>query len=101
MKIKKGDKVKILRGKDRGRTGTVEVVFSKSGEVLVAGLNIFKKHAKPRKEGDKGGIIDKSRPLGIAKIALVCPKCSQQTRLGFQLAGGQKIRICKKCKAQI
>jgi large subunit ribosomal protein L24 len=101
MKIKKGDKVKILTGKDRGQTGTVELVLEKKQAVLVSGLNIFKKHTKPRQEGEKGGIIDKSRPLSVAKVALICPKCNQVTRVGWQVAGGQKVRICKKCKSQI
>lgn len=104
MKIKKGDKVKILSGKDRGRVGTVELVLGKSREVLVGGLNIFKKHSKPRKEGDKGGIIDKSRPLAIAKVALVCPKCGMVTRVGYKITNlgkKEKNRICLKCKAEI
>jgi len=101
MKIKKGDKVKILIGKDRGREGTVEVVLAKEKKVLVAGLNIYKKHTKPTKEGEKGGIIEKSRPIDIAKVALICPKCQQPTRVGYQVTGGEKQRICKKCKAII
>jgi len=105
MKIKKGDKVKILLGKDRGRIGTVELVLGKSRQVLVGGLNIFKKHSKPRKEGDKGGIIDKSRPLDIAKVVLVCPKCGKTTRVGYQIIKGEnkkeKRRICLKCKVEI
>lgn len=101
MKIKKGDKVKIQAGKDRGREGTVELVLEKTNEVLVGGINIFKKHSKPRKEGDKGGIIDKSRPLAVAKVALICPKCGRITRVGYHLVGDDKRRICLKCKAII
>lgn len=101
MKIKKGDKVKIRAGKDRGREGTVELVLGKTSEVLVSGLNVFKKHSKPRREGDKGGIIDKFRPLNIAKVILICPKCSKITRVGFRLNGGMKKRFCLKCKEEI
>ncbi|PIS14440.1 50S ribosomal protein L24 [Candidatus Shapirobacteria bacterium CG09_land_8_20_14_0_10_39_12] len=101
MKIKKGDKVKILIGKDAGRTGTVEFVLGKKNEVLVGGLNIFKKHAKPRGEGDRGGIIDKSRPLNVAKVALICPKCGKTARVGYRTIGGKKNRICLKCKTEI
>lgn len=105
MKIKKGDKVKILLGKDRGRIGTVELVLGKSRQVLVGGLNIFKKHSKPRKEGDKGGIIDKSRPLGIAKVALICPKCGEKTRVVYRIINREnkkeKRRMCLKCKVEI
>lgn len=101
MKIKKGDKVKILRGKDKNRIGTVEVVLEKENKVLVSGVNVYKKHTKPRREGEKGGIIEKSRPLDVSKVALICPKCNQPTRVGYQITGNEKLRICKKCQAQI
>lgn len=105
MKIKKGDKVKILAGKDKGRTGTVEIALEKSGQVLVAGLNIFKKHTKPRKEGEKGGIVDKSRPIKSSKVILICPKCGKTTRVGYQAPNKkdkrEKRRICQKCKVEI
>lgn len=101
MKIKKNDKVKILAGKDKGKVGTVEYVSAKNGEVLVNGLNIFKKHSKPRKEGEKGGIIDKSRPLNVAKVGLICPKCGIVTRVSYQITGKEKNRTCAKCKAII
>lgn len=102
MKIKKGDKVKILLGKDRGKTGTVDRVLAKEGMVLVGGVNMYKKHAKPKSEGDNtGGIIDKVRPLPISKVQLICEKCGKITRVGFSLSKGEKERICLKCKAQI
>jgi large subunit ribosomal protein L24 len=101
MKIKKGDKVKILLGKDRGKTGTVDQVFQKEGLVLVAGLNLYKKHTKPRGEKDKGGIISQSRPLLAAKVALICPKCAKITRPAYQKAADGKVRVCRVCKAQI
>ena len=98
MKIKKGDKVKIILGKDRGREGQVEKVFPKSGKVLVAGLNVYKKHVRPKKEGEKGGVVEISRPLLISKVALICPKCGQTTRVGYQISGEEKLRICRKCQ---
>lgn len=90
MKIKKGDKVRVLLGKDRGKTGTVERVFVKTSMVLINGVNTYKRHTKPRKEGDQstGGIIEKVRPLLMSKVALICPKCGKMTRS----------RICNKCK---
>ena len=103
MKIKKGDKVTILIGKDKGKTGTVDRVSGKNGKVLVGGLNLYKKHVKPQ-GGEKkrtGGIVDVSRPLLVSKVALVCPKCSKPTRVGYSLVGKEKIRICKKCKSKI
>lgn len=103
MKIKKGDKVKILLGKDRGKTGTVDRVYSKEGMVLVGGINMYKKHAKPKSEGDKssGGIIDKVRPLPVSKVQLICGKCGKITRAGFSLSKNGKERICLKCKSPI
>lgn len=101
MKIKKGDKVKILVGKDAGKTGTVDEVLTKKEEVLVGGLNLYKKHQKPRGEGQKGGIISLARPLPLSRVILVCPKCNKSARIGYQINGKEKVRICKKCKAQI
>lgn len=101
MKIKKGDKVQILQGKDHGKTGNVDLVFAKTGKVLVNGLNLVKKHTKPRGEGQTGGIIDKSVPLLASKVALICPKCSKKTRVGYRTVGGEKKRICLKCQSEI
>jgi len=101
MKIKKGDKVKMLSGKDKGQTGTVERVFIKKGKVLVAGLNLYKKHQKPRGEGKPGGIVSLARPVLVCRVALLCPTCGKVTRVGYQISGKEKFRICKKCKEKI
>ena len=103
MKLKKGDKVKVMLGKDRGKTGTVDRVFRKESLVLVSGINLYKRHLKPRREKDQnsGGIVDKARPLNSAKVALICPKCGKITRVGFLLSKGTKVRICRICKAEI
>jgi large subunit ribosomal protein L24 len=103
MKIKKGDKILITTGKDKGKTQTVEKVFPKKGLVLVTGANLYKKHSKPRGEGNPGGIVDIPRPLSLGKIALICPKCNQPTRIGQEANNvnkEKKLRICRKCKAQ-
>lgn len=103
IKIKKGDKVMVNTGKDRGKTGTVEKILVKEGRALVAGVNLYKKHLKPRGEGKPGGIVDLPRSLAMGKISLVCPKCNQPTRVGFyqnEKAKEDKMRICRKCKAQ-
>jgi len=100
MKIKKGDKVKILKGKDRGKTGTVDKVFSKTGKILVGGLNVYKKHSKPRGEA-KGGIFDFSRPLPASSVGLICPKCGKIIRVGYQVINGEKNRFCRECKSHI
>jgi len=103
MKIKKKDKVKILQGKDSGKTGTVDRVFEKTDEVLVGGLNLYKRHLKPKREGDNtsGGIVDLPRPLKISKVALVCPKCNKAIRVKYQIVADKKVRVCKNCKAEI
>lgn len=97
LKIKKGDKVKIMVGKDKGSQGVVEKVFPKSNKVLVAGHNIYKKHAKARRQGQQGGIIDVPKPLSVSSVAVICPKCGSTSRVSFQL-GEKKLRICRKCK---
>lgn len=102
MKIKKGDKVLVTVGKDRGKNFSVEKVFPKTGEILLTGANLFKKHLKPRGEGKPGGIVDIPRPLSVGKVALICPKCNQPARIGFVNNEGEEksMRVCKKCKGQ-
>lgn len=101
MKIKKSDKVKILQGKDSGKTGTVEKTFNKSQKVLVTGINLYKRHTKARSEDQKGSIQEVARPLPISSIALICPKCKEATRVGFKVTAKDKVRICRKCGAEI
>jgi len=100
MKIKKGDKVKITAGKDKGREAEVEKVFPRKEKVLVSGVNIYKKHSKGLGR-QPGGIINISRPLPVANVALICPLCSKPTRVGYKITQGRKTRICKKCKKKI
>lgn len=100
LKIKKGDTVKITIGKDKGREGKVERVMPKEQKVIVPGVNMYKKHVKGMGE-QKGGIYDIPRALSFGKIALICPKCKKITRVGFNLAGTEKVRICKKCGKEI
>lgn len=99
-KIKKGDNVKVLLGKDSGRTGTVDKVLVKSGKVVVAGINIYKRSVK-RTGQNQGGIIDLVKPVDISNVALVCPNCKKITRVGFKIEGKEKIRICRKCGKEI
>ncbi len=103
MKIKTGDKVIILTGNDdnRGKTGKVLEVSPAEGKVIVEGLNLVSKHVKPRKAGDPSGIIKAESAIYASKVALVCPKCDKQTRVGFTVVDGKKVRICKKCKKAI
>lgn len=97
MKFKKNDEVKITIGKDRGKTGKITEVFPKENKVLIAGLNVYKRHVKPQGQSKPGGIIDLAKPLSVGSIALVCPKCKAQTRIGYKIEGSVKSRVCKKC----
>lgn len=100
MKIKKGDKVKILLGKDRGKEGQVEYVVAKNKRVFVGGANLYKRHVK--KQGEvQGGIIDIPKSLDISNVALVCPSCNKAGRVGFKMVENKKLRICKKCNKEI
>ena len=100
MKIKKGDKVKILLGKDSGKEGTVEYVLAKEKKVFVAGTNLYKRHV--RKQGNiEGGIINIPKPMNVSNVALICPNCKKITRVGYQIVGKEKLRICKKCKKEV
>lgn len=101
MKLRKKDTVIITRGKDKGKRGKVERVFAKKKKVLVAGLNVYKRHLKKRSEKNPAGIIEFSRPLPMANVAVICPKCDKKTRVGFSLDKTDKQRICKKCQQVI
>lgn len=101
MKFKKQDEIIIVSGKDKGKTGKIEGLLPKTNRVLVAGMNQYKRHTKSQGQGKPGGIVTITKPLPVGAIALVCPKCKQQTRLGFVFEGKEKKRICKKCKQAI
>lgn len=100
-KFKIGDNVKITSGKDKGREGKIEKILD--GEVLIDGVNIYKKHVKASqvREGQKGGIYSLPRPLPVASIALICPKCKKVTRIGIRMVGEEKVRVCRKCNKEI
>jgi large subunit ribosomal protein L24 len=97
MKIKKGDTVKMLYGKDRGRQGTVVAVDTKKGRVVVEGLNMYKKHIKGDGRTRVSEIINISKSVPVSKVMLVCPECGKPTRIGYKREGDKKVRICKKC----
>jgi len=101
MKIKKGDTVLIISGKDRGKKGKILKAFPKKRKVLIEGVNIKKKHQKPKKTGEKGQIIEKPAPIDVSNIKLICSKCNKAVRIGYKIAGKKKYRICKKCNKQI
>ena len=101
MKIKKGDTVQVLSGNDKGKTGEVLEVIPKTEKVIVKGVNVRKKHVKPRKQGEKGGIISVECAIHSSKVNVVCPKCGKPARLGYKVEDGKKVRVCKKCGTEL
>ena len=101
LSIKKDDLVVVLSGKDKGKQGKILSVLPKESKVVVEGVNVVSRHTKPRKQGDQGGIIKKEAPIYACKVQKVCPKCNKPTRIGHKVEGGKKVRICKKCGAEL
>lgn len=101
MKIKKGDQVLIMSGKDRGKKGKILQAFPKEHRILVEGINLRKKHQKPKRSGEKGQIISMPGAVSASAVKLICPKCEKPTRVGHQILKENKIRICKKCNQEI
>jgi large subunit ribosomal protein L24 len=99
MHIKKGDNVQILSGKNRGKTGAVISVFPDADRISVEGVNMYKKRARPKRQGEKGETVLVVRPLAASNAALVCGNCKKPTRVGFRYDGTIKVRYCKKCEA--
>lgn len=99
MKVRKGDTVKILSGKDRGKTGKVLSVLPKVGKVLVEKVNVVKKHRKQSgDQKDQGGIVEMELPVYTCKVQVICPTCNKPVRVGYEKKNDKKIRICKRCK---
>ncbi|MBI4692129.1 MAG: 50S ribosomal protein L24 [Candidatus Terrybacteria bacterium] len=101
MKIKKNDTVKIISGKDRGKTGKVTHAFPKENKIVVEGVNIHKKHTRPKKQGQKGQVIQMPMPIHISNAMIICSNCSKPVRIASKKAGAKKIRVCKKCNGEI
>ncbi|MDA8086591.1 MAG: 50S ribosomal protein L24 [Nitrospiraceae bacterium] len=100
--IKKGDTVAVLAGKEKGKKGRIVSVLPGKGKVIVEKINIIKRHTKPSKTHEQGGIIEKEGPIHASNVMLVCPKCGARTKTAALVqAGGGKLRVCKKCKEVI
>ncbi|MDR0326155.1 MAG: 50S ribosomal protein L24 [Oscillospiraceae bacterium] len=98
LSVRKDDIVIVLSGKDKGRKGKVLHTYPKENKVLIEGINVSKRHTKPRKRNDPGGIVEKECPIYAPKVMRVCPKCQKPTRGAFYVAeDGTKSRVCKKC----
>jgi large subunit ribosomal protein L24 len=101
MNIKKGDSVKILAGKDRGKTGTVLKAIPGAGRILIEGMNVYTKRMRPKKQNQKGQVIDVPRSLHASNVMLVCPNCKKPSRTSVRMEGNNKSRFCKKCQATV
>ena len=101
MKIKKNDTVLIISGKDRGKRGKVLNVFPKVGRLLAENVNLKKKHVKPKKQGEKGQVVEIPSSIPASNVKLVCPKCGKPTRVGYKIVEDKKYRVCKKCGSEI
>jgi large subunit ribosomal protein L24 len=97
IKVKKGDTVKVRRGKDRGKMAKVLRVWPQEGRLMVEGLNVVTKHVRPRKEGEKAARVQISAPLRIDNVQVVCGECGKATRVGIEQREGKRTRLCKKC----
>ena len=95
MKIKKGDQVIVITGRDKGKTGEVIQAMPKDSKVLVRGINLVKRHTKPTQE-NAGGIVSKEQPIHVSNVALIDPKSGKATRVGIKVENGQKVRVAKK-----
>jgi len=96
MKLRKGDRVRVLSGKDVGKEGEITRVFPERDRVIIDGVNVAKKHQRATKATMQGGIIDKDMPIHVSNVAILCAACGP-TRIGYRFEGDSKVRVCRKC----
>ncbi|MGX7198280.1 50S ribosomal protein L24 [Enterococcus nangangensis] len=96
MFVKKGDKVKVITGKDKNKEGVVLEAFPKKDRVIVEGVNIVKKHQKPNNAAPQGGILEKEAPIHVSNVQVIDPSNGQATRVGYKVVEGKKVRVSKK-----
>ncbi|HOJ76588.1 MAG TPA: 50S ribosomal protein L24 [Bacillota bacterium] len=101
LSIKKGDQVVVIAGKQRGKKGKVQKVHPADNTVLVEGLNLVKKHSKPSQTNPQGGVIDKSLPINVSKVMLICPECNEPIRVARKRTEDGVVRVCRKCSRNI
>ena len=102
QKIKREDTVFVTKGKERGRTGQVRKVIPKDERLIVTGINMVKRHMRPRGPQHPGGIIEREAPISWANVAVLCASCDKPARVGFRVqADGRKVRFCKRCNANL
>jgi len=101
MFVRRDDTVIVLSGRDKGKKGKILSADPKDGKLIIEGVSVGKRHMKPKKEGEMGGIIKLETPIYAAKVMRVCPKCSKPTRHAVKITAAGKVRVCKKCSAEI
>jgi large subunit ribosomal protein L24 len=103
LKIRKGDRVKVIAGRSKGKIGDVLRVIAADERVVVSGVNVIKRHTKPNPQKQiKGGVVEREAPLHASNVQIVCPECSKATRIGRKILGdGRKVRICRKCEGVV
>lgn len=101
MKFKKGDNIIIISGRDKNKKAKILKVFPKEGKIIADGINIKKKHQRPKKQGEKGRRLEISAPFDVSKAMIICGSCSKPTRIGYKLVDKNKIRICRYCQAEL
>ena len=97
MKLRKGDQVQVIAGKDLGKIGEITRVLVDADKVIVDGVNVAKRHQRATKATMQGGIIDKDMPIHVSNVAIVCTSCGKHTRIGYRIDGDAKVRVCRKC----
>ena len=97
MKLRKGDQVQVIAGKDLGKTGEITRVLVNADKVIVDGVNVAKRHQRATKATMQGGIIDKDMPIHVSNVAIVCTSCGKHSRIGYRMDGETKVRVCRKC----
>ena len=101
MKLLKNDEVIIVKGKDKGKKGKIDKVYTKENKVLVPGVNLYKRHYKSKVQNKPSEIIEITKPFPVGNVALICPSCKKQTRIGYKMDRKEKVRICKKCNKKV
>jgi large subunit ribosomal protein L24 len=99
MNLRKGDTVRVMRGKDRGKEGPIARVFPTRNRVTVQGVNMYAKHVRAKNQGETGQKVDVPRAVALANVMAVCPSCKKPTRIGHRMEGDKKVRVCKHCNA--
>lgn len=97
MKLRKGDTILVISGKDKGKKGKVVQVFPKANRIIVEGINLRKKHVRAKKQGEKGQVIESPSPFHVSNAKVICTKCKKATRMGYKIINGKKNRTCKSC----